>query len=142
MKTEHVYSKHHTRQMRVNELTVRESHTGTVIATIMREDGKSLQLLMTESEAKSFAAKLAAPDGPAPKIDRAARFVCHDATVETVNGVARLEYLGDGRYRVADGAAIVARCRSIHNGAQWTVEGSRAKYPTRQAAVTHVMENL
>lgn len=140
MKTEHVYSKHHTRQMRVNELTVRVSRLGGVIATITREDGRSLQLSMSQAEAHSFAEKLTGPETPAPEsLERDARLLSHDAIVETPHGVASLQYLGDGRYRVADGAAIVAR---HHSGRYWTVEGSGAKHATRHDAVTHIMERL
>ncbi|MNL56950.1 hypothetical protein D3C87_1804760 [compost metagenome] len=67
------------------------------------------------------------------------RYRCNDATVDTIHGVARLEYLGHGRYRVAGGAAIVVRHPS---GRYWTIEGSLARHATRQDAVTQIMEFL
>jgi len=143
MKTEHIYSKHRTREMRIIDAAVSVSYCGNVVATLTREDGRSMRLFMTREESEGFAAKFANPEVPAPEpLERNPRHVCHDATVETIHGVAQLVYLGCGRYRVADGAAVVARSTSGHNGQHWIVEGSRAKYATRLDAVTHIMENL
>ena len=141
MRTDHIYGHRNNRQMRVAQVAVLMSAVGTVTASIVREDGRSLQLYMTAEEAQSLAAQLAGVS-VADALERDPRLAQHDAVVETVHGVAQVEYLGNGRYRVADGAAVVIRHATGHNGLHWTVEGSRARYASRLAAVTHIMENL
>ena len=138
MRTDHMFGRRNNQQMRVEEVAVLMSPVGTVTASIIREDGRSLQLYMTHDGAQTLAAKLAGVS-VTDTLERDPRFASHDAMVETIHGVARVEYLGDGRYRVADGAAIVVRHPT---GMHWSVEGSRARYATRLAAVTHIMENL
>ncbi|WVR18304.1 hypothetical protein y223_00024 [Bordetella phage PY223] len=134
MKVDHIFSQRRVQQMQVDEVIVRMSVVGMVTATIVREDGRCLQLSMSYDDAQALAAKLAGVsimDAPERKM--------YEGFVETVNGTAKVQYLGDGRYRVADGAAVIVRHPT---GRYWTVEGKPARYATRQAAVTHIMETL
>lgn len=140
MRTDHIYGHRNNRQMRVEDVTVLMNAVGTVTALIKREDGKSLQLYMSKAEAATLAQKLTGASFT-DCLERDPRLLGHDTTLETKHGVAQLEYLGNVRYRVARGAAIVSR-HAGQGGMYWLVEGSRTKYPTRLDAVTHVMENL
>lgn len=142
MRTDHAFSRNNVRQMEVINVDVVMNRAGTIAALIKREDGKTLQLFMTEQEAKDFSIKLA---GVAPHIDvveRSGRLKQHDCIVQTPNGAASLEYLGQGRYRVADGAAYIQRDPHEHDGVCWRIEGSRSRYKTRDLAVKKIMEGL
>lgn len=141
MRTDHAFSRNNVRQMEVVNVDVVMNRAGTIAALIKREDGKTLQLFMTEQEAKDFSVKLA---GVAPHVDvveRSRGLKQHDAIIETENGAAIVEYLGQGRYRVA-GAAYIQRDPHEHNGVCWRIEGGRGKYKTRESAVKKIMENL
>lgn len=142
MRTDHAFSRNNVRQMEVINVDVVMNRSGTIAALIKREDGKTLQLFMTEQEAKDFSVKLA---GVAPHIDvveRSGRLKQHDCIIETENGAALVEYLGQGRYRVAQGAAYIQRDSHDHNGVCWRIEGCRSKHKTRESAVKKIMKNL
>lgn len=142
MRTDHAFGLRNIRQMEVKHIDVVMNRAGMIAALITREDGKSLQLYMTEQEAKDFSVKLS---GVKPHIDVVERSGClkqHDAIIETENGAALVEYLGQGRYRVAEGAAYIQRHNCGHDGVYWQIEGRRAKFKTRTLAVQKIMENL
>ena len=142
MRTDHAFSRNNVRQMEVINVDVVMNRAGTVTALIKREDGKTLQLFMTEEESKRLSSKLSGVHPHIDAVERSPYLKQHDCIIQTPNGAASLEYLGQGRYRVANGAAYIQRDPHEHNGVCWRIEGSRSRYKTRDLAVKKIMEGL
>lgn len=134
MRTDHVYAHRRTKTSDVDKVIVQLNAVNRITATIVREDGRCLNLYMSLDDAKALADSLCNPE-----IIASCKPAAKAGELYTPHGTASVEYLGSGHYRIAGGAAYIRRHPS---GKYWTIDGESGRYATQYEAVTTVMLNL